>query len=309
MYELRFRLSLSTDNIVEGEQQSFTVFRDYVLTFDNFREAHLKMGALEDSTEKEVEECAEELARKVEGEGATEQAIATMFSYVLEHVHPWFMNISIDFAINAPALEPYKFDLLDALAPSIQTCMTCGYYADEIAAEYMDEQEEDEEDEEDIWLTSDACSGETLIAKHLLEVAESATGVSRSWFSLSKFKKWAREAPPAQLRAVLTTICNSDMSLSQCYDETDGEFNPKYCDEDTFEDIRTMRLAHKIHNEEIRGWKEFLDYKDVGRAKALFKAAVVLLCMHTRAAKRANHPTRKRSRGEFEECADIIYVQ
>ncbi len=55
--------------------------------------------------------------------------------------------------------------------------------------------------------------------------------------------------------------------------------------------------------DETRGYMEYVVGEFVTVRWGVIRACVKLLCIHQRAVIRANHPARKRARGEF-ECDD-----
>lgn len=114
-----------------------------------------------------------------------------------------------------------------------------------------------------------------------------------TYFSTERFLTWLVTDNLPRIRAVMKYIEDNTVAFRFCCE--DIQF-----DKDEYDDRRAYRLAVKVEDGIILDWPRLTACNDLRRARGVFKMAVVLLGMHMRAARSANHPDRKRRRGEFD---------
>lgn len=305
MYEMHYRFALEVDvehamrihNIqgpmhrVNEHTRTLSVKRDFVASFDNLLDAYLASDDLRHYATEDFEECARVLAYDAEIGLNGGWTVHEWYDYILEMVSPEIENVHIVFA-KAPAIEGYKLAIFTRLASSIAGLID---FYDVWPASLGGVS--DEEVRAATLPVSDkmGISPETLVFQHLLSEYHLSDG--NVWgFEVAKFNHFVASAPPEHVRAVMVLLEEQEVGLQNCYIKyRDGGWEPPQ-----FEDPRAMRLWHKISTNGVADWSAFLAHRDVRRAWAVLRVAVVLMGVHKRSVISANHPDRKRKRGEFD---------
>lgn len=180
-------------------------------------------------------------------------------------------------------VTPIIKEFLGEIGPGIQVKTTCSYLADEVCARQVsDSYAYDEYEDLD------------FMRKYLTHSAPNALGETRHWFSPEKFERQLREKPK-EVGLLLLNLGNYDHELYDCYDEACVE------KDELSEEVK--HLCELVESEEILSFHQLLyesREKRVARRWKIVKAAFSFLVLHSSAVKTANHPDRKRSRGEFE---------
>ena len=309
MYHLKYRIVVETEHAVDGQVQMHVVKKNFCNLFDNLEESQAALFDLDTYAQEDFEECAHILARSAEKSVGTETNINELYDYICESESPSFEDAHVLFT-DVPEVEPYKREVLQVRSEPIQVCVSSdsnwfydylnGYQyhvyrglKGTLPFSTLDASEE---------LTSpeDIIKDELIILDETMEE-------ERHVFSCEKFRHWITCASSTHIRAVLQCLAQFDVTLEKCYTEytfdlsqDDITFSPDAGNVHGFTDPRALRLSHAIHANQAMSWSDFFAYKDVRRAWTLLRASVKLLALHKRAAISANHPHRKRKRGEFD---------
>ena len=166
-------------------------------------------------------------------------------------------------------------ELLNAIGPGIRVVTTCTYLADEL----------DAGDEVDLKFVKD----------NLLRHYPNAIGQKRAWFCEHKLKKCVSKSP-IEVAVALLSLSEYGVGLREAFDES--------CAVDDMSSMSTkaQRLCVRVQRGEVWTFHQLLVEPGERAVKRWIKARAVaaFLILHTKAAKTANHPARKRARGEFE---------
>ena len=168
-------------------------------------------------------------------------------------------------------------NILKLIAGGIFTKMTCSYFVDE------------------------ACAGGVAVypdleymLEHFVVHKKTMIGDTRPWFDCESFEeKLGDDAHRPRIRDMLITLSNYDLTLCDVWKEA-------AVDQDDLRGNHEKHYAARIANDEIQTFTQFFESSTAAKKRwRKLRVASIFLELQASAAITANHPVRKRKRGEF----------
>ena len=168
-------------------------------------------------------------------------------------------------------------NILKLISGGIFTKMTCSYFVDEVCAGGVADYPDLE-----------------YMLENFVVFKKTMLGDTRPWFDCESFgEKLDDDAHRPRIRDMLITLSNYDLSLREVWEEAEVH-------KDELQGKHERYYAARIANGEVWTFDQFFAPSTAAKKRwRKLRVASIFLDLQASAVKTANHPDRKRKRGEF----------